>query len=66
MREALWHEDLNVFANELVACPTEESFSMRIYQHDAALIVDQNCAARRSLGHQVKKFLGLFPLRDIH
>ena len=65
-REALWHQNVNRFANQFVTRIAEQSFDMRIYEQDPALMIYKHRAARRSFGRQLKKFLRLLPLSDIH
>ena len=55
--ETLWHKDFNVFANEFVTRQAEQFFDVRIYQRDMPLMIDKDCAARRSLCRQMKKLL---------
>jgi hypothetical protein len=64
--ESFRHQKLNVSANKFVTRVAEQFFGMRIYQRDAALMIDKDRAARRSLCRQVKKFLCLLPFRDVH
>ena len=64
--ESFRHQKLNGFANEFVTRVAEQFFDMRIYQNDAALMIDQHRAARRSFRRQLKEFLCLLSFGDIH
>src|SRR5437762_5840936 len=64
--EPLRHEDVHRFSDKLLASIAKQLFDLTVYQDDAALIVHEEDAARRSLRRKTKFLLRSLLLRHIH